>query len=87
MTYLISAVDGGSERLIAVVGTSGLFYTSALKTLKREFENTLLPAHLRLKSMLDKSLREFHQQIKLNFKVKMVIIIRLGGPPYSDYGN
>ena len=75
MTYLISAVDGEAKRTIEAVGTSGLFYASVLKTLKREFGNNLLVAHLHLKSMLDKpqikpndraALREFHQQIKLN---------------------
>ena len=75
MTYLISAVNGEAKRAIEAVGTRGLFYASALKMLKRKFGNTLLVAHLRLKSMLnipqikpnDRAvLREFHQQIKLN---------------------
>ena len=46
MTYLISAVEGEARRAIEAVGTSGLFYASALKALKREFGNTLLAAHL-----------------------------------------
>ena len=75
MTYHISAVEGEARRAIEAVGTSGLFYASALEALKQEFGNTLLVAHLRLKSVLDKpqmksndcaTLREFHQQIKLN---------------------
>ena len=75
MTYLISAVEGEARRAIEAVSTSGLFYASALETLKQEYGNTLLVAHLRLKSVLDKpkiksndcaTLREFHQQIKLN---------------------
>ena len=53
-TCLISATDREAKRAIEAVDTSGLFYTSALKTLKREFENTLLVAHLCLKSMLAK---------------------------------
>ena len=54
MTCLISATDREAKRAIEAVDTSGLFYTSALKTLKSEFENTLLVAHLYLKSMLAK---------------------------------
>ena len=70
MTYLLSILDA-----VEAVGTYGLFYTRALKTLKREFANTLPVAHLRLKSIFNKpqikpndrpDLREFHQQIKLN---------------------
>ena len=75
MTYLLSVLDGEAKKAIEAVGTCGLFYASALKTLKREFGNTLLVSHLRLKSMFNKpqikandrsALREFHQQIKLN---------------------
>ena len=71
----VSAVDGGTKKAVEAVGTSGLFYASALKTLKREFGNILLVALLPLKYMLDKpeikpndraALRELHQQIKLN---------------------
>ena len=75
MTYLLSVLDGEAKKAIEAVGTCGLFYASALKKLKREFGNTLLVSHLRLKSMFNKpqikandrsALREFHQQIKLN---------------------
>ena len=75
MTYLLSVLDGEAKKAIEAVGTCGLFYASALKTLKREFGNTLLVSHLRLKSMFNKpqikandrsALPEFHQQIKLN---------------------
>ena len=75
MTYLLSALDGEARKAIEAVGTCGLFYATALKTLKREFGNTLLVAHLRLKSIFNKlqiepndrsTLPEFHQRIKLN---------------------
>ena len=75
MTYLLSVLDGEAKKAIEAVGTCGLFYASALKTLKREFGNTLLVSHLCLKSMFNKpqikandrsALPEFHQQIKLN---------------------
>ena len=75
MTYLLSVLDGEAKKAIEAVGTCGLFYPSALKTLKGEFGNTLLVSHLRLKSIFNKTqikandrsaLGEFHQQIKLN---------------------
>ena len=75
MTYLLSVLDGEAKKAIEAVGTCGLFYASALKTLKREFGNTPLVSHLRLKSIFNKPqikandrsvLGEFHQQIKLN---------------------
>ena len=75
ITYLLSILHGEAKKAIEAVRTCGLFYASALKTLKREFGNTLLVSHLRLKSMFNKpqtkandrsALREFHQQIKLN---------------------
>ena len=75
MTYLLNALDGEARKAIETVGTCGLFYATALKTLKREFGNTLLVAHLRLKSIFNKlqiepndrsTLPEFHQRIKLN---------------------
>ena len=75
MTYLLSTLSGEAKKAIEAVGTCGLFYASALKTLKREFGNTLLVAHLSLKPMFNKpqikpndrsALLEFHQQIKLN---------------------
>ena len=74
MIYLLNALDGKAKKAIEAVGTCGLFYASAFKTLKREFGNTLLVSHLRL-SMFNKpqikandrsALQEFHQHIKLN---------------------
>ena len=60
-TYLLGALDSEAKKAIEAVGTRGLFYANSLKTLKREFGNTLLVAHLRLKSMFHKS------QIKPSF--------------------
>ena len=54
MTYLISAVDSEAKRAIEAVSTSGSFYASAVKMLRCEFGNTLLVAHLHLKSIFDK---------------------------------
>ena len=75
MTYLITVVGPEGRRAIEAVGASALFYTRTLKTLNRKSGNTLLVAHLRFKSRLDKRqikpndralLREICQQIKLH---------------------
>ena len=50
MTRLISLLDGDAKRAIQSIGSSGLFYASALKTLKRDFSNPLLVAMLHMKS-------------------------------------
>ena len=74
MTYLITVVGREGRRATEAVGASALFYARTLKTLNRKFGNTLLVAHLRFKSRLDKPqikpndralLRELCQQIKL----------------------
>ena len=77
MTYLISAVDGEVKRIIEAVGTSDLFYTNSLKSLKHKFGNTLLVAHLLLKSMLDKP------QIKLNDCAALTIILPVNNVKFS----
>ena len=75
ITRLISLLDGDAKRAIQSIGSSGLFYASALKTLKRDFSNPLLVAMLRMKGLFNKpqisgrdrnALREFHQQLKMN---------------------
>ena len=75
MTSLISLLDEDAKKAIQSIGSSGLFYASALKTLKGDFGNPLLVATLRMKRLFDKpqingrdrnALREFHQQLKMN---------------------
>ena len=75
MIRLISLLDRDAKRAIQSIGWSGLFYASALKTLKRDFGNLLLVATLRMKGLFNKpqisgrdhsALREFHQQLKMN---------------------
>ena len=75
MTRLIGLLDGVANRAIQSIGSSGLFYTSALKTLKRGFGNSLLVATLCMKRFFNKpqingrdrnAVREFHPQLKLN---------------------
>ena len=75
MTRLSSLLDGDAKKAIQSIGSSDLFYASALKTLKRDFGNPLLVATLRMKRLFDKpqingrdrnALRDFHQQLKMN---------------------
>ena len=75
MTRLISLLDGVAKRAIHSSGSSGLFYASSLKTLKRDFGNPLLVATLCVKRFFEKpqingrdrnTLREFQQQLKMN---------------------
>ena len=37
---LISMVDGEAKRVIAAIGSNGIFYATALKTLKKNFGDT-----------------------------------------------
>ena len=48
MDRLLSVLDGDAKRSIQSIGSSGIFYATALKTLKRDFGNPLMIAHLRL---------------------------------------
>ena len=73
MERLLSILDGEAKRTVTSVGRSGIFYATALKTLKRNFENLQLITFLKLKSVLDlpqissnnhTCLRSFHQQLK-----------------------
>ena len=73
MERLLSCLQGEAARAIQSIGISGLFYATALKTLKRDFGNPAVVSHLKLKSILDKpqiasndriSLRQYQQQLK-----------------------
>ena len=74
MDRLLSVLDGDAKRSIQSIGSSGIFYATALKTLKRDFGNPLMIAHLRLKSLFELpvikqydriALRNYHQQLKI----------------------
>ena len=54
MTRLISLLDRDAKWSIQSIGSSGLFYASALKTLKKDFGNPILVAALRMKRLFDK---------------------------------
>ena len=75
MMRLISLLDGDAKKAVQSIGSSGLFYASALKSLKSNFGNPLLVATFRMKTLFDKphingrdriALREYHQQLKMN---------------------
>lgn len=75
MDRLLSVLEGDAKKSVESIGCSGLFYPTALETLKRDFGNPLVVTHLKLKSILDQpqlnphdrvSLRHFHQQLKIN---------------------
>ena len=73
MEHLLSVLEGDAKRVVSAVGRNGLFYATALKTLKREFGNPEAVFFLKLKAVLDQSqmqtddqkgLKQFHQQLK-----------------------
>ena len=75
MTRLINLLDGDAKKAVQSIGSNGLFYASALKSLKSNFGNPVLVATFRMKTLFDKpqlngrdiiALREYHQQLKMN---------------------
>ena len=54
MERLLSVLKGEVKNSIISIGTNGLFYVSALKSLKRDFGGPLVVTHLKLKSVFDK---------------------------------
>ena len=74
MVHLLSILDSEVKKAVKTIGTSGICYTTALKTLKRDFRSPLLMLHLHQKNLFDKpqirandriTLRWFHQELKL----------------------
>ena len=70
---LLSELDRKAKRTVISIGRNGLFYATAMKTLKSNFGNLMVVLVLKLKSVLDLSqitnenrvdLRAFHQQLK-----------------------
>ena len=73
MERLISVLTGDAKKSVECIGTSGIFYAIALKTLKRDFGNKTVVTHAKLKNLLDKpqlpsndraALKRFHQHLK-----------------------
>ena len=70
MMRLLSILDGEAKKIVATIGTSGIFYATALKT----FGSPLLISHFCLKNLFNKpqirandriTLGQFHQELKL----------------------
>ena len=55
MEHLLSVLEGDAKRVVSATGRNGLFYATALKTLKREFGNPEAVFFLKLKAVLDQS--------------------------------
>ena len=73
MARLSSVLEGDAKRFVKSIGTSGTFYATALKTLKRDFSDKFLISHLKLKNLLDQfqikgsdkiTLSQYHRQLK-----------------------
>ena len=48
MTRLLSVLDGDAKKAAFSIGSNGIFYVTALKTLKRDFGNLIVVSHKRL---------------------------------------
>ena len=75
MTRLLSVLDGDVKKAVSSIGSNGMFYATALKTLERDFGNLLLVAHRCLPQLFNRnpissnnkvSLWQFHQELKQN---------------------
>ena len=69
----MNSPDGKAKKSVKTVGTNGYFYATALKVLKRHFNNPLVVQHLKLKKLFDQKqisieyklgLCSFHQQLR-----------------------
>ena len=76
MDHLLSLPDGEVKRSIQSVRSSGIFYATAFKTLKLDFGNPVIVAHLRIKSLFkfppikgnDRiAFRNYHQKLKITW--------------------
>ena len=71
---LINVLDGEAKRVVATIGSNGVFYATALKTLKKNFGDPLLVEYLKIKAVFDRpqiktndriGLRNFYQYLKI----------------------
>ena len=53
MERLISVLDGEPKKCINAFGTNGMFYASALKSLKKQFGNPYLVLYHKLKILFN----------------------------------
>ena len=73
MERLLSVLEGEANRPVESIDISGIFYATALKTLKRDFGNPIVIAHLKMKHLFKQpqiknndrtELRMFHQHLQ-----------------------
>ena len=74
MQRLLSVLEGEGKLSAEAIGHNGIFYTTELKSLKRDFGNPVIVSHLKIQSLLDQPqikpydkivLRHYHQKIKI----------------------
>ena len=71
MQRLLSVLEGEAKRSVETIGHNGIFYATALKSLKRDFGNPATVSRLKIQSLLDQpqikppALRHYHQQVKI----------------------
>ena len=73
MEQLLRVLEREAKRSAESIGCKGIFYTTALKSLKTDFGNPVLVTDFKIKSLLDQPqlkannkslLRHYHQQSK-----------------------
>ena len=74
MQRLLSVPEGEANQSVEAIGHYGMFYATALKSLKRDFGNPVIVSPLKIQSLLDQpqikpndkiGLRHYHQQVKI----------------------
>ena len=74
MQRLLSVLEGEAKRSVEAIGHNGIFYTTALKSLKRDLDNPVIVSHLKIQFLLEQPqikpnnkviLRHCHQQVKI----------------------
>ena len=53
MERLLSVLEGEAKRSVESIRISGIFYATALRTLKRDFGNQIVIAHLKMKHLFN----------------------------------
>ena len=65
MERLLSVLKGEAKKLVESIGKSGIFYATALKTLKRDFGNAFTVAYMKTKLLFDKPQLKHNDRISL----------------------
>ena len=74
ITGPLSVLDAGAKKVVFSIGSNGIFYAAALKTLKRDLGNPLLVAHKRLLQLFN---RKPISSPRIKTKQRVVTINRL----------